>query len=402
MKSQKSGLVWLVLLSMVLGLVACGGETGGNSGGEGNMGGEDFNEPEPMDSSERDLILVGAAHALSGPVGLYGQAIKNGIDLAVNEINGQDFLGDGVQFRVIFEDTRGEKEAGVAAFEKLIEEDGVVAILGPTLSDTAFVADPVAQESGIPVIGSSNTAIGITDMGDYVFRTSLPESAVIPNTLQVLVDSRGIARVAILYGNDDQFTQSGYQVFATSLAALGVEVLVTETFVQGDTDFSEQLAAIEAVNPDAIIVSALASEAAQIMVQARAMGLEAPIVGGNGFNSPQLADLAGEAAEGAISGSAWFVDNPNEANQAFVAAYRKAFGTGPDQFAAQSYTATWVLAHAIKNADSTEPAAIRDALASLPAIDTPLGMFSFDVLRDPVHEPVVLIVRDGEFALYDE
>ncbi len=353
-------------------------------------------------SDGSQIIKVGAAHALSGPIALYGEPISQGITLAISEINESKFLGEDITIELILEDTAGDKEQAISVFEKLINEDQVVAILGPTLSNSAFASDPIAQEAGIPVIGSSNTASGITNMGEFVFRTSLPESAVIPNTLKVVAETRGLSKVAVMYGNDDQFTKSGYDVFAATLDDLGMEVVATETFAKGDTDFNAQLTKIKSLGPQAIIASALAEEAANIMIQAEQLGMDVYFIGGNGFNSPKLAEIAGPAAEGAISGAAWFIESPVGANQTFVEAYQAAYGTSPDQFAAQAYTAAWVLAHAIKEAGSSQPAAIRVALNNIQDIETPLGIFSFDDNRDPLHAPVVLIVQDSNFVLFEK
>jgi branched-chain amino acid transport system substrate-binding protein len=347
-------------------------------------------------------IKVGCAHALSGPIALYGEPIQNGIMLAAEEINNQGYLGDAT-LEIICEDTAGDKAQSINAFQKLINQDDVVAILGPTLSNSAFAADPVAQEAKIPVLGSSNTATGITDMGNYVFRDSLPESDVIPNTIQVTRDKLGYDKVAVMYGNDDQFTKSGYDVFKATLDGQGVEILTTETFAKGDTDFSAQLTKIKSLEPQAIVVSALAEEAANIMVQARQLGITEDVrfIGGNGFNSPKLAEIAGDAAEGAISGAAWSIADQSQENQDFIQAYRDKYGSDPDQFAAQSYTATWLMAKAIKDANSTDPAAIRDALGQIRDFPSPLGTFSFDENRNPVHAPVVLVVHNGEFEVFE-
>lgn len=345
-------------------------------------------------------IKIGCAHALSGAAAIYGETIRNGIMLAAQEINDQGYLGEAT-VEVICEDTAGDRAQAINVFQKLINQDQVVAILGPTLSNEAFTADPVAQEAGIPVLASSNTAAGITEMGDYIFRNSLPEGDVIPNTIAVTQAALGYTKVAVIYGNDDAFTQSGYDVFAATLEEAGVEVLTTEVFARGDTDFQAQLTKIASLEPEALIVSALAEEAANIMLQARQLGITAPIIGGNGFNSPQLAQIAGEAAEGAISGAAWNIANPSAENQAFVLEYRAAYGSDPDQFAAQAYTAMWIMARAIWDAGSTEPAAIRDALAAIQDFPSPLGTFSFDENRNPVHDPVVLIVKDGAFTLFE-
>ncbi len=358
--------------------------------------------PTPAASNLPAEITLGAVHDLSGPTAIYGTSIQKGIDLAVKQINEQKFLGEGVTLKVVYEDAAGDPKQAIAAFEKLTADANITAILGPTLSSEAKSADPIAQEAGVPVVASSNTATGITDIGDYIFRTSLPESAVVPNTVKVTTAALGLKKVAIIYGNDDAFTQSGYEVFKAALTAAGIEILTEKTFAKGDTDFSTQLTTIKSLNPDALVVSALAEEAAGIMIQARTLGIpeSVRIIGGNGFNSPKLADLAGKAAEGAISGSAWNVASTFPANVAFVKAFTAEYGSAPDQFAAQAYTAAWVAALAIKNAGSVEHAAVRDALAQIKDFDTPLGSFSFDAKRDPIHEPVVLTIKDGKFVVF--
>jgi branched-chain amino acid transport system substrate-binding protein len=347
-------------------------------------------------------ITLGAVHDLSGPVSLYGISIRNGIDLAVKQINAQAFLGEGRTLKVVYEDPAGDPQKAVSAFEKLIANPDIVAILGPTLSGEAKLADPLAQEAGMPVIASSNTVAGITEMGDFIFRTSLPESAVIPNTIKTAKAAFGLTKVAVIYENDDTFTQSSYEVFKSALASEGIEILVEETFSKGATDFSTQLAEIKSVNPDAIIISAYPEEAAQIMIQARASGIPDTVhfIGGNTFNSQKLVELTGEAAEGAISGSAWNENSTFPASIDFVNAFTAAYGSAPDQFAAQAYTAAWVTAIAIKNANSVDHSAVRDALAKIKDFDSPLGAFSFDVHRDPVHESVVLIVKNGVLGVF--
>ena len=348
------------------------------------------------------VITLGAVHDLSGATALYGTSIQKGIDLAVKQMNEQKFLGDGVTVKVAYEDAAGDAKQAIAAFEKLTANPDITVILGPTLSSEAQSADPVAQEAGVPVVASSNTASGITDIGNYIFRTSLPESAVIPNTVKVTKEALGLTKVAVMYGNDDAFTQSGYEVFKAALEDQGIEILTEETFAKGDTDFSAQLTKIQSLNPDAIIVSALAEEAANIMIQARTLGIpdSVRIIGGNGFNSPKLAEIAGPAAEGAISGSAWNVASTFPASVEFVKAFNAEYGGDPDQFAAQAYTAAWAAATAIKNADSVDHAAVRDALAQISGMDSPLGSFSFDANRDPVHDAVVLTIKDGAFVVF--
>lgn len=338
---------------------------------------------------------------MTGAAAIYGPSQKNAAELAVDEINKSGMLGS-AKLKLITEDDLSTKEGAIAAFTKLLNQDKVVAILGPTLSNSAKAADPIAQEKKVVVLGTSNTATGITDIGDFIFRDSLPESVVQPNTVKITKAKIGYKKVAVMYGDDDAFTQSGYDVFKQALLDNGIQILDTETFKKGDTDYSAQLTKIKGLNPDAIVISALAEEAASIMSQARQLGIPASVrfIGGNGFNSPKLAQLAGQAAEGAVSGAAWLVSAETAGNQTFVKAYKDKYGSNPDQFSAQAYAGVYILANAIKAANSKDSQAIRDTMAKTKDVDTVLGKFSFDKNRDAVYEPIVQVVQNGQFALY--
>ena len=347
-------------------------------------------------------VTIGAIFGLSGPISVYGNVQEQGVSLAVEEINAMGYLGDGVTLEVIYEDSNGDPEQAINAMTKLVGEDDVVAVLGPTLSTEAFAADPVAQENSTPVMGVSNTAIGITDMGDYVFRNSLPESSVIPGTVAQSAAVLGYERVGVLYGDDDDFTLSGYDVFIDALEENEIEILGEETFARGDVDFSAQLTNLLADDPEALIVSALAAEAVQIITQARDLGFDGPIVGGNGLNSPDVLEQSGDSSENVIVGAAWNVASPDPLSAAFTESFVAVYGNNPDQFATQAYTGAWLMATAVRCADSTEGAAVRDALASLEDISTPLGNFSFAEDRNPIHDPVVQIAVDGAFEVLTE
>ena len=353
----------------------------------------------PTPANLPDSVNIGAVFALSESASVYGQVQKNAVQLAVDEMNEQQYLGEGVTLNVSFEDLASGRDQAVTAMTKLVEEDQVVAVIGPTLSSEAFAADPVAQEAGTVVLGVSNTANGITDMGDYVFRDSLPEAAVIPGTIAKAVEVLGIQSAGILYGNDDDFTVSGYNVFKQALTDNNIEITGEETFAKGDVDFNAQLTNLIGTNPDALVVSALAAEATQIIIQARALGYSGPIIGGNGLNSPAVLNDSGADSEGVIVGAAWNIASPTESSQAFTDAFQAAYDVAPDQFAAQAYTGAWLIGTAIRCADSVDHAAVRDALAAVADFNSPLGSFSFDDTRNPVHEPVVQVVQDGKFAV---
>ena len=340
-------------------------------------------------------IPIGAAHALSGPLVGVGQSIRNGVELAVQEINNGAFLGRG-NLEIIWEDTAGEKDKAIAAFNKLINDDQVVAILGPTLSRSAFAAAPVAQAAGVPVIASSNTAAGLTNIGDVIFHANLPESIIIAN----VVEQVNPQRVVLIYDKEDAFTQAGHRTFEQVLRARDIEIAAAFAIATGDTDFSSQLSEIQALQPDAIILNTLSDESAQIILQARQAGLNSQFIGGSAFNSAKFLGLGGEAANGTISGAAWNINSAAGNNRVFVANYEAEYGSLPDQFAAQAYTAVWALATALRNVDSTDRATVRNALDELERIETPLGLFTFDDSRNPNHVPVVQVVENGAFVIF--
>ncbi len=348
-----------------------------------------------------DVIKVGGAHALSGLLADQGQSIKSGIDIAVKEINETAFLGAG-SIEVIWEDTAGDRVQATNAFNKLIDEDEVVAIVGPTLSRSAFPADSVAQLSGVPVIGSSNTAGGITAIGNNIFRTNLSDAIVIRNTVERTKELLGLKKVAMMYDNSNAVTKANHNAFEQALSDEEIEVIATVAFANGATDLSAQLSEIQTLNPDAIVLNALSQDAANIIFKARQLGIPDNVrfIGGSSINSSIFLQMGSAVANGTVSGAAWNADINSGSNRTFVSNYEAEYGSRPDQFAAQSYTAMWALANALRNADSTDRTAIRDALDALDLIESPLGLFTFDDSRNPDHAPVLQVVNDGAFLIF--
>lgn len=345
---------------------------------------------------------IGFALSMTGAAAAYGETQKNGAQLAIDEINARAGK-DGIKIAPLFEDDASQPQQGVNVFNRLIFADKVVIVIGPTLSNTAQVTDRIAQKAGVPVLGISNTAKGITDIGDYIFRDSLTEMQVIPNTVRVVEKKLGIKKVALLYGNDDAFTKGGYDVFKKALLDSHIKILTEQTFAKGDRDFSAQLTEIRSLKPDALMVSALVEEASGIVSQARQLGIAVPIIGGNGFNSPSLMKNAGKAAEGVIVGAAWNESSSNALNRGFVSAYTAKFGSAPDQFAAQAYAAVYVVLDALERAGSTDDRkALRDALTRVGGLNTVLGKFSFTKGRDANYTPVVEVVKNGRFTVFGE
>ena len=157
-------------------------------------------------------VKIGFVFSMTGTAAAYGAVQKNGSQLAIDDINAAAGP-EGIKITPIFDDDASTAQQGINVFNKFINADKVAVIIGPTLSDTAQVTDRIAQQEGVPVLGISNTAKGITEIGDYVFRDSLTEAVVIPNTIKIAKEKLGIAKVAVLYGNDGAYTKAGYEAF---------------------------------------------------------------------------------------------------------------------------------------------------------------------------------------------
>jgi branched-chain amino acid transport system substrate-binding protein len=356
-------------------------------------------------------IKLGVAEALSGGAAQYGLSIRNGFQLAADEINAAGGI-NGSKLLLVIEDEQGKKEEAINAFKKLIFQDKVLMLFGPTLSNSAQAADPIAQAAKVVVFGTSNTADGITSIGDHVFRNSVTEADVLPVTIATAVKKLGIKKVAVLYGNDDVFTKSGYDNFRKALDAQKIAVTTTETFAKGDVDFKAQLTKIKASAPDALVLSALIAEGAPIMVQARQLGLNVPIIGGNGMNSVKVFELAKGASDGLWVGSPWSIENQTKENGAFVVAFTQKYKAAPDQFAAQAYDAMYIAAQALKKVKfsgdlARDRAALRNALPEVKWTGA-TGGFAFRRATDKAGKPagydasqtaIVSVTRNGRYAI---
>ncbi|MGY2067989.1 ABC transporter substrate-binding protein [Blastococcus sp. SYSU DS0619] len=375
-------------------LASCGsGESGGgDTAASGGLTGEGSGESCTIEGE----VPIGAVLSLTGAAASYGESQQRGLELAAAELAETD----GVTYDLTIEDDQTDPRQAITLFEEFVS-DGASLIIGPTLSNAAVQADPIAQDAGVPVLGISNTAEGVTEIGDYIFRDSLTEQAVIPQTIAQATEQFGLEDVVVMYSNDDAFTESGYEAFAAALEEEGVAVSETITFSKSDTDFRALLTQAQESDPDALVVSALIEAAVPLVTQARELGIDVPIIGGNGFNNPTLMADAGEAAEGVVVGAAWNSSSDNPENQAFLAAYEAEYGAQPDQFAAQAYTGLKLVDQAVRANCSAERDSIQEALGELEGVPTVLGEFSIDENRDADHPAVVQVVENGEFTVLE-
>ena len=344
------------------------------------------------------VVKIGAALSMTGPAAAYGAQQKAGILAAVEQINKSGAL-KGVKLEAVVEDDGSTKEQGIAVFQRFINKDKVAAIIGPTLSNTAYATNPLAQAAGVPVVAVSNTAPkGITDIGDWIWRVSLTEAQVIPGALKAAQQKLGFKSAGVLYGNDDAFTQGGYAVMKSALEAMGVATVGTQTFAKPDRDYNAQLTQLLAQKPEILVVSALVENASGIVAQARQLGFQGPILGGNGFNSPKLIENAGKAAEGVLVGTAWNKVSADKGNQDFLA-LMAAKNHAPDQFCTQAYVGVEVIAEAIRLSGKPTREGVKAGFLQLKGLATPLGKFSFQPSRDGDHAPAVQVVKDGKFQI---
>ena len=345
-------------------------------------------------------IAIGVAVPLTGPQDVYGVPALEGFELAQGEINNSARLG-GASIEFIVEDTEGTVDAATAAFNKLINEDGVNIILGPGISTVGKEVFPIAQQNEVLAFSSTSTAVGLSAIGDYIFRSGLNVGTLVPGAVKELQEKLRFSRVATMVDDADVYSRSLDEAVSNSLAEGEVEILGRETFATGDTSFADQLNHIKDLNPHALFVSCLAAEMIQIMVQAREVGIPSniPII----IPEMTLTEVAaaGEAAERVISITSWATNASTPGNQTFIDSYMAEHDSEPGPWAALSYASMNILADAIANAGSTNASAIKDAMAATRDVETILGTFSFNDDGDAVYDPIVLIVRDGAFELFE-
>jgi branched-chain amino acid transport system substrate-binding protein len=370
-------------------LASCGG---GAATPSGNPATATVAAPKPD-------IKIGLATAKSGAANFYNPQQSNGALLAVDQINAAGGIA-GAKLQLIVEDDGSVREQGITAFRKFIEQDKVVAILGPTLSAVAAGAHPVAQAGAVPVIAISNTGLGIVGKCEYgpcdwIFRASLGEQSAVPETVKAATQKLGLKKVVIIYG-DGKFELDDLTIFKEAFKANGVTVSKEIAYTAKDVDFAPFVTQAKGENPDAVVASSLAGPAGKILDEVAKQMPGKRVIGGNGLNSAAL--LSNANAGLIVVGTAWSKASTDKTNTDFIAAYKTKFGADPDQFAAQSYTAMIVLADALKRSgNATDRAAVKKALEGVSSLATPLGAFSFTTDHDVKQPTFVMTVKDGQF-----
>lgn len=387
------------LLSVLLGTSLLVGCSSGASNPSSTGAATETNNAASTESAGEFTAKIGGVFILSGSSAAYGEAQKKGLDLALEELN--EANKGKLKIEIQYEDTGGKKESAINSVNKLINQDNVVAIIGPTLSGEMLAAGPVANEAETPIFGISNTVEGINDIGEFVFRNSLPESIAIPTAMKQAIEKKGSKTAAFIYAENDDFSVSGFQTMKKTAEEMGLQNLGETTFAIGDVDFSAQLTKIKQLNPDVLLVSALYKEGSMVVKKARELGINSLIVGGNGFNNPKVFEIAGSAAEGLIVATPFSPEKQDEKVQKFVKAFEAKYGSKPDQFAAQAYDSLYIMSQSLLAAGTADRNALRDELAKLKDFEGVSGKLSFDEGRNPIGDAVVVEAKDGKFVPFE-
>ena len=379
-------LVGMMLLASLL--AACGSTeatpvpsgSGGTTAATAAPGGTTAASGEP--------IPIGVGVAQTGNVALLGQEQVIGAKIAETYFNGKGGI-NGRPIKLIFQDTAGDEAGAINAFQTLINQDKVVGIVGPTLSQQAFSADPIAEQAKVPVLGPSNTAKGIPQIGNYIARVSAPVAVVAPNALQAALEiNPNIKKVAVLYAQNDAFSKSETGTFQKTVTdTLKLDLVTVQQFQTTDTDFTTQATNVINEKPDLVIISGLAADGGNLVKQLRELGYTGLIIGGNGLNTANIFPVCQKFCDGIIIAQAYSFAQENEVNKAFREAYKAEQKKEPPQFSGQAFTGVQVFVEALIALDNKtklstlDLAQIREQLNTqilAGKYDTPLGEISFD------------------------
>ncbi len=345
-------------------------------------------------------VNVGAALSLTGEAAVYGQSAKRGIDLAVQDIAKGSVSG--VRLKVTTIDD-ASTSAGAAAAFGVFFRDGVLAIMGPTLSSVALEVDPFAQGARMPVLGISNTAPGITERGTFIFRPPLTDQFTLPRVVRTVARSSLQPKTAITIVGSDAYSLSVVPILTGAITAASMSLTAEISVPAGTTDFAPFAAQVKAADPDLVAVAAFPAEGIPLLKALRAAGYRKKIIGTDAFTTQEIITGAGAAANGVIVGSAWSAATKTDANTKFIKAFKKKYKRTPDAFAAGAYAYTHVVAHAAKRGGSASQTAMQTQLAAITGrkrVTTILGRFSFDANRNGVSPVVVQEIIGGKFKLF--
>ncbi|MDO8586049.1 MAG: ABC transporter substrate-binding protein [Armatimonadota bacterium] len=346
--------------------------------------------------SASNEILIGEYGSLTGTTADFGITTKNGIDLAVEEINNAGGVL-GKKIRLIIQDDRSDPAEAKTAVTKLVMQDRVAAVLGEVASTRSMAAAPVCQQAGVPMITPSSTNPAVTKRGDYIFRVCFIDDFQGTICAKFAAETLGLKRAAIIKDVKNDYSVGLAKSFTDSFSKLGGQIVGEVSYSEGDTDFSSQITAIRGTKPQIIFVPGYYQEVDLIARKARQLGIKVPLLGGDGWDSSTLIPNSGGALEGSYFSNHYDAAMGGPEVKKFIAAYRKKFGSDPNALAALGYDAMHIMARAIERAGSTDGAKIRDAIAATKNFPGITGSITIDKDRNAVKPGVILQIKGNKF-----
>ena len=343
-------------------------------------------------------IKIGGVGPVTGEAATFGVSTKNGMTMAVEEWNAKkDGIFGGRKAKLIFEDDKGEPAEGATVYTKLIQQDNVVAIVGTVMSKVTLAGAPIAQAAGIPMISPTSTNEKVTLVGDYIFRACFIDPFQGTVGASFAYKDLKAKKAAAIFDIGNDYAKGLAENFKATFEKLAGKdtVVAYEGHPSGVTDFKAQLTKIIAAKPDVLYVSDYYNDVGLIAKQARELGFKGPMVGGDGWDSPELVKIGGTAVENGFFTNHYSPADKRPIVQDFVKKYTAKFGAEPDALAALAYDAMHIMLDAIKRAGSTKGSAIRDALVKT-SLDTVSGKVTFDKNRNPIKSAVIIEMKDGK------
>jgi len=312
-------------------------------------------------------IKVGEYGSLTGGTATFGTSSKNGIELFVDNLNAQGGIG-GKKIHVLVEDDQSKPEEAATAVNKLIAQDGVVAVLGEVASSRSLAAAPICQNASVPMISPSSTNPKVTEIGDYIFRVCYIDPFQGMVIAKFAKNTLHFSKAAILRDNKNDYSVGLANYFTESFRGMGGTIVGDEAYSEGDQDFKAQLTNLKGKKPEFIFVPGYYTEVGLIARQARELGITVPMLGGDGWVSERLLEVAQDALNGSYFVNHYYENDPNPIVQNFVQSYRKRYNSTPDGLAALAYDAAGVLTTAMQQLLSADPKAF-ETLSGPPNAD---------------------------------
>ena len=341
-------------------------------------------------------IRIGHFASLTGDTATFGRSTDNGIRMQIDEVNGRGGVL-GRPLELVTEDDRSVTEEARTAAQKLLQRDQVVALLGEVASSRSLAAAPEAQRARVPMISPASTNPRVTEVGDYVFRACFIDPFQGAVMAKFAGETLGAKRVAILFDFKQDYSVGLADFFRKTFQSMGGEIVADERYTSGDIEFRAQLTKIRATHPDAIFVPGYYTEAGLIAKQARELGITAPLLGGDGWDSTRTLEIGGAAVEGNFFSNHYAADSDSPLVQAFVKKYRAKYGEVPDAMAVLGYDAAGILVDALGRAGTTEGPKLRDAIAATKDYAGVSGTITMDAQRNARKDAVVIEIKDGGF-----